>query len=104
MKIAIFFEKDRLGAFHDRDIEILVFHIQNNQVMGVESLKPCNIHGDYRMQILKSNGISDVYLLEIEEEWRQTLQQNNIRAITDKTLMNNKLLNSLYFSNMKSGG
>lgn len=104
MKIAIFFEKDRLGAFHDRDVEILIFQLHNNQVVGVESLTLSGKHGDYRMQILKSNGISDVYLLEIEEEWRQALQQNNIRAITDKTLMDNKLLNSLYFSNMKSGG
>lgn len=102
MKIAIFFEKDRLGAFHDRDVKILVFHLQDNQVVGVESLKPWSKHGDCRMQILKSNGISDVFLLEIEDEWRQNLEQNNIRVITDKSLMDSEIFKSLYFSNMKS--
>lgn len=31
MKIAVFFEKDRLRAFNDKDVEILVFQIRDNQ-------------------------------------------------------------------------
>jgi len=102
MKIAIFYEKDRLGTFHDRDVEILIFQIHNSQVEGVESLKLSDKHGEYRMHILKSNGISQVYLLEIEDNWRRNLQENGISVTTGKMLMDDKLFNSLYFSNMTS--
>lgn len=103
MKIAVFFEKDRLRAFNDKDVEILVFQIRDNQVTGVESCKPNSEHGEYRMQILKNNGVSGVYLLEIDDEWRRNLQENNISVTTGKMLAGDKLFNSLYFSNLKSG-
>ena len=55
------------------------------------------------MQVLKNNGVSGVYLLEIDDEWRRNLQENNISVTTGKMLAGDKLFNSLYFSNLKSG-
>lgn len=103
MKIAIFFKNDNLRAFHDKGIEILVFQIINNQVVGVESLIPNSDKSEDRLQFLKSKGINGIYLLEIEEECRENLQRNNIEVMTGKMLSNDKLFNSLYFSNLNIG-
>ena len=38
--------------------------------------------------------------MEIEDEWRRILQDNDISVMTGKMLMDDNLFNSLYFSNM----
>ena len=84
-------------------LKYLFFKSGTTRVTGVESCKPNSEHGEYRMQVLKNNGVSGVRLLEIDDEWRRNLQENNISVTTGKMLAGDKLFNSLYFSNLKSG-
>ena len=86
--------------FHTKDVEILVFQIENNQVVGVESIELHNDRYENKIQFLKRLEINGVYLLEIEDECRRILQDNDNSVMTGEMLMDDKLFNSLYFSNI----
>lgn len=99
MKVAIFLKNNKVQAFNDSNIEIVIFELNNNQVVGVETITPKGNHRSERMQMMKYKGVNAIYLLEIENKYIKCLQKHNIKIITGEKLANDKLFNTLYFSN-----
>ena len=102
MKVAVFYEKDRLRSYDDEIVEILIFHVADNRVMGVESAQLDNMMGEQRLNILKRYEVSSVYISEIKDDQKQSLLNHNISVITGDMLFTDKIFNSLYFSNIKN--
>ena len=102
MKVAVFYEKDRLRSFDDESVEILIFHVNDNRVIGIESVLSDNMIGEQRLNILKEYEVSKVYISEIEEDQKQFLLNHNISVVTGEMLFTDKIFNSLYFSNIKN--
>ncbi len=100
MKVAIFLKNNKVKAFNDSNIDILIFQLKDNQVVGVETLTPKGNHRSERMQMMKYKGVNAIYLLEIEDKYMKCLQKHNIKIITGEQLANDKLFNTLYFSNI----
>lgn len=98
MKIAIFFEKDRLSHFNDKNSKILIFDVENEKVKGVETIEPSAELCKDRLSCLEKKGVTQVYLSIIDDTLQEDLLRFDIRAKTASMLQNDKLFNSLYIS------
>ncbi len=96
MKIAIFYENNRLSYPTRKKMKISIFDIQNEIVNGVENITIEPGTMDQLLVALKEKNIDEVYISEIDDESRNKLTTEGIKVKTADMLRNDKLFNSLY--------
>ncbi len=98
MKIAVLFEKDKLSNFGSENSKILIFEIENNFVVGAETIDPGKELNADRLFILKKKQVDEIYLSAINDELKEKISLLRMRVKTSDMLVNDKLFNSLYIS------
>lgn len=96
MKIAIFYENDRLSYLMGKKSRISIFDVQDDRVNGVENIKIETDSIDTMLTVLKGKQIDEVYVSEMDNECKNQLIAAGIKIKTAPMLINNKLFNSLY--------
>lgn len=96
MKIAIFYENDKLSYLMGKKTKISIFDMQDEMVNGVENITIEPSTMDQLMIALKGKYIDEVYVSEIDRESRNKLTAEGIKIKTAHMLRNDKLFNSLY--------
>ncbi len=96
MKIAIFYENDKLSYLMGKKSRISIFDVQGDRVNGVENLKIETDSMDKMLGALKGKHIDEVYVSEMDNECKDKLSAAGIKIKTASMLINDKLFNSLY--------
>ena len=98
MRIALFFENDKLSHLNNKDSRILIFDIENERVTGVATIDPDTESEQDRLSILKKKQVDEVYLSTIDDDLKEKISKLDIRVKTAPMLEIDKLFNSLYIS------
>lgn len=96
MRIAIFFEKDKLCHFNNKNGKMLIFDRKEEQVIGVETMELDTKTKNERLLMLKEKEVNEIYLSVADETLKRSLSKLDIEVKTASMLENDKLFNSLY--------
>lgn len=96
MKIAVFYENDKLSYLMGKKSRISIFDVQDDRVNGVENIKIEANSMDQMLSVLKEKSIDEVYVSEINNECENKFKAIGIKIKTAPMLRDDKLFNSLY--------
>lgn len=97
---AIFFSKDKLTHLRNEDKILVIFDLEFNRVVGVETItvKKIDMPMEEFLLYLRRIYINVVYVSTMDEETKNKFIYYGIEVKTASMLENDKLLNTLYLS------
>jgi hypothetical protein len=97
---AIFFSKDKLTHLRNEDKILVIFDLEFNRVVGVETIavKKIDMPMEEFLLYLRRIYINVVYVSTMDGETRNKFIEYGIEVKTAPMLENDKLLNTLYLS------
>lgn len=94
MKIAIFLKNNELTVLNETEVRVVIFDIEKDQVVGVESKNLERQSQDAIVSWLHSKSINQIYLLKIEDEIHNKIKLQGIQTKTLETLKDDRLYNT----------
>lgn len=98
MKVAIFLKNNQLSALHEKSLNVVIFNIEKEKVVGVENKILEKQTNDSIVNWLHQNSINQIYVSEIDEQTHHKVNSKNVRVKTQENLENDKLYNTLALS------
>jgi hypothetical protein len=97
---AIFFSKDKLTHLRNENKILVIFDLEFNRVVGVETItvKKIDMPMEEFLLYLRRIYINVVYVSTMDEETKNKFIYYGIEVKTASMLENDKLLNTLYLS------
>lgn len=100
MKTAIFIKNNELTALQEEKVQVVIFEMEKEKVVGVENTILEDQTNDSIVNWLHQKSVKQIYISEIDEQTHQDINSKGIRVKTIETLKNDKLYNSLALSSL----
>lgn len=98
MRIAVLLKNNGLTALYEEKVQVVIFNIQIDKVVGVENIILEKQTNDSIINWLHQKFINQIYVSEIDEQTYQKVNSKGIRVRTLENLENDKLYNTLALS------
>ena len=101
MKVAVFLKNNELTVLHETKVDVVIFKIEKEKVVGVEHRSLEKQSQDAIVSWLYSKSINKIYLLEIEDHIHHKIELQGIQIRTLAMLKNDNLYNTLSLSTLQ---